>query len=104
MQFCISCAVRNGAHVYKSLRMAVKYCQTVIYIYDDNQDDGDDDDDDDECSLFQQCVDTRFTDSWTFDIRQSGGWIEEEFLLRNHSCPFKIQLFIEKFDLAVQME
>ena len=28
-----------------------------------NEDDGDDDDDDDECSLFQQCVDTRFTHS-----------------------------------------
>ena len=86
--------------------MAVKYRQTVIYRYDDNEDDGDDDDDDDEdeCSLFQQCVDTRFTDSWTFDIRQSGGWSEEELLLRNHWCPFEIQLLIEKFDCAVQME
>ena len=43
--------------------MAVKYCQTVIYICDDHEDDSDDDDDDDECSLFQQCVDTRFTHS-----------------------------------------
>ena len=56
---CLPYAARG----YKSLRMAVKYCQTVIYICDDHEDDGDDDDDDDECSLFQQCVDTRFTHS-----------------------------------------
>ena len=44
--------------------MAVKYCQTVIYICDDHENDGDDDDDDDdECSLFQQRVDTRLTHS-----------------------------------------
>ena len=43
--------------------MAVKYCQTVIYICDDNEDDGDDDDDDDECSLFQQCVGLHIVDT-----------------------------------------
>ena len=45
------------------LDSSVTFGQTVIYIYDDNEDDGDDDDDDDECSLYQQCVDTRFTHS-----------------------------------------